>query len=189
VQPPMALTVIEDRSPVIPMGKGGVKLVAQNEINRILGEEPLSILLASRSIASRIHHLGNPLRSQPLHAQFTDETQPWEGGRVIKFMRGGDPSHSWDWEEPRPPFDCRFGLLEKEERGMKHKRAYLYRCYPTREQVQHLARTFGCARFVYNWALRLRTDAYKQRGEHVFYSDTSAALTTLKQQEATCLSE
>ena len=68
---------------------------------------------------------------------------------------------------------------------MKHKRAYQYRCYPTPSQRQTLARTFGCARFVYNWALRLRTDAYRQRGEHVFYSDTSAALTTLKQQEAT----
>src|SRR5215467_6895874 len=68
---------------------------------------------------------------------------------------------------------------------MKHKRAYLYRCYPTPSQRHTLARTFGCARFVYNWALRLRSDAYRQRGEHVFYSDTSAALATLKQQEAT----
>jgi putative transposase len=68
---------------------------------------------------------------------------------------------------------------------MKHKRAYQYRCYPTPSQCQTLACTFGCARFVYNWALRLRTDAYQQRGEHVFYSATSAALTTLKRQEAT----
>ncbi len=45
-----------------------------------------------------------------------------------------------------------------------------------------LAQTFGCVRFVYNWGLRLRTDAYRERGEHVFYRDTSAALTTLKQQ-------
>ena len=40
-----------------------------------------------------------------------------------------------------------------------------------------LARTFGCARFVYNFGLRLRTEAYRQRGEHVYYRDTSAALT------------
>jgi putative transposase len=38
-----------------------------------------------------------------------------------------------------------------------------------------LARTFGCARVVYNWGLTLRSDAYRQRGEHVFYRDTSAA--------------
>ena len=41
--------------------------------------------------------------------------------------------------------------------GMHQKRAYQYRCYPTPSQRQTLARTFGCARFVYNWALRLRT--------------------------------
>ena len=60
---------------------------------------------------------------------------------------------------------------------MKQKRAYRYRCYPTPSQRQMLARTFGCARFVYNFGLRLRTEAYRQRGEHVFYRDTSAALT------------
>jgi putative transposase len=60
---------------------------------------------------------------------------------------------------------------------MRHQRAYLYRCYPTPSQRQTLARTFGCARFVYNWALALRRDAYRERGEHIFYSDTSAALT------------
>ena len=65
------------------------------------------------------------------------------------------------------------------------KRAYRYRCYPTPTQAAVLARTFGCARFVYNWALRLRTDAYYQRQERVSYADTSAALTTLKQQPAT----
>ena len=36
-----------------------------------------------------------------------------------------------------------------------------------------------------NWGLRLRTDACRQRGEHLFYSDTSAALTVLKRAEAT----
>jgi putative transposase len=65
---------------------------------------------------------------------------------------------------------------------MKQKRAYQYRCYPTPNQRQTLARTFGCVRFVYNWGLRLRADAYQRRGEHLYYRDTSAALTTLKQQ-------
>jgi len=70
------------------------------------------------------------------------------------------------------------------------KCAYCYRCYPTPTQAAVLARTFGCARFVYNWALRLRTDAYYERQERVSYADTSAALTTLKQQpETTWLNE
>src|SRR6478736_5373731 len=68
---------------------------------------------------------------------------------------------------------------------MRRKRAYRYRCYPTPEQAAVLARTFGCARFVYNWALRLRTDAYYQRQERISYAGTSAALTTLKQEAAT----
>src|SRR5689334_9298322 len=68
---------------------------------------------------------------------------------------------------------------------MKHKRAYCYRFYPTPEQVNVLARTFGCARFVYNWGLRLRSDAYYQRQERVSYADTSAALTQLKREPET----
>jgi putative transposase len=68
---------------------------------------------------------------------------------------------------------------------MRQKRAYRYRCYPTPEQADVLARTFGCARFVYNWALRLRTDAYAERQERVSYADTSAALTLLKREPST----
>jgi putative transposase len=73
---------------------------------------------------------------------------------------------------------------------MRHKRAYRYRCYPTPKQATGLARTFGCARFVYNWALRLRTDAYSERQERIGYADTSAALTALKREpEAAWLNE
>ncbi len=68
---------------------------------------------------------------------------------------------------------------------MEQKRAYRYRCYPTPDQAAILARTFGCARFVYNWALRLRTDAYYQRRERLSYAETSAALTALKREPAT----
>jgi putative transposase len=65
----------------------------------------------------------------------------------------------------------------------KHKRAYRYRFYPTDEQKHLLARTFGCVRFVYNYFLRRRSDAYHQQQEHVSYRRTSALLTALKQQE------
>jgi putative transposase len=68
---------------------------------------------------------------------------------------------------------------------MKQKRAYKYRCYPTEEQKRLLAHTFGCCRFVYNWALRKKTDAYYQDGQRLYYKDLSALLTQLKQQEAT----
>jgi putative transposase len=73
---------------------------------------------------------------------------------------------------------------------MKQKKAYKYRMYPTEEQANILARTFGCCRFVYNWALRQRTDAFFQRGERLYYNQLAVLLTELKkQEEAAWLSE
>lgn len=65
---------------------------------------------------------------------------------------------------------------------MDVKRAYRYRFYPTAEQEQVLARTFGCVRFVYNRMLRERTDAWFERQERVGYHVTSAKLTALKKE-------
>ncbi|MBR2093935.1 MAG: helix-turn-helix domain-containing protein, partial [Candidatus Methanomethylophilaceae archaeon] len=39
-------------------------------------------------------------------------------------------------------------------------RAYRYKMKPTRSQEAFLVKCFGCARFVYNHALRERMDAY-----------------------------
>lgn len=70
------------------------------------------------------------------------------------------------------------------------KRAYYYRCYPTNEQQQILARTFGCVRWIYNWALALKSQAYQEEGKRLSYGDLSACLPTLKQQvETTWLAE
>ena len=44
-------------------------------------------------------------------------------------------------------------------------RAYKYRIYPTDNQKVLLAKTFGCCRFVYNWALNLKKEAYEERKE------------------------
>ena len=44
-------------------------------------------------------------------------------------------------------------------------RAYKYRIYPTDEQKVLFAKTFGCCRFVYNWALNMKITAYKERKE------------------------
>lgn len=46
-------------------------------------------------------------------------------------------------------------------------RAYKYRIYPTDEQKVLFAKTFGCCRFVYNWALNLKIEAYKQEKESI----------------------
>ncbi|MCL4822596.1 MAG: transposase [Anaerolineales bacterium] len=64
------------------------------------------------------------------------------------------------------------------------KARWTFRCYPTPEQEQNLARTFGCVRFVWNWALRLRSDGFRN-GERIGYPATDKALTTLKRQPET----
>ena len=56
---------------------------------------------------------------------------------------------------------------------------YKFRFYPSESQKTALARTFGCTRFVYNWALRLRSDAYRA-GNKINYHQSSALLTELK---------
>jgi putative transposase len=66
---------------------------------------------------------------------------------------------------------------------MKQLRGFKYRFYPNKEQQIQLAQTFGCTRFVYNWALALRTNSYYQENKPLSYTDTSNALTKLKKQE------
>ncbi len=63
---------------------------------------------------------------------------------------------------------------------MKQLRGFKYRFYPTDSQRLELAQTFGCTRFVYNWALALRTNSYYQDKVSLSYTDTSNALTKLK---------
>ncbi len=65
---------------------------------------------------------------------------------------------------------------------MEQKRAYKCRIYPTDEQKCILARTFGCCRFVYNWALRQKTDAFYNEQQRLYYKGLSEALTQLKKQ-------
>lgn len=63
---------------------------------------------------------------------------------------------------------------------MKTKRAYKYRFYPTPEQAELLAKTFGCVRVVYNSILRWRTDAFYQEQKKVGYTQASGRLTAIK---------
>jgi putative transposase len=69
-----------------------------------------------------------------------------------------------------------------ETRNQTHNR---YRIYPNREQRQKLARTFGCTRWVYNWALEKEKEAYNQDGKFLSYTDLSSRLTDKKREEET----
>lgn len=71
-------------------------------------------------------------------------------------------------------------------------KAYKFRFYPTPDQERYFAEVFGCVRFVYNWGLRLRTDAYfgeddmgVQKKQRMGYNQSSALLTKLKKQPET----
>ncbi len=57
---------------------------------------------------------------------------------------------------------------------------YNYRLYPTPGQQQALARAFGCARVVFNDALRARQEAYKSGLPYLTDAELSARLTASK---------
>lgn len=64
-------------------------------------------------------------------------------------------------------------------------KSYRYRFYPTTEQEQVLARTFGCVRYVFNRALHYRTETYRVTGKSASYKGTSAELTAWKRDDET----
>lgn len=57
-----------------------------------------------------------------------------------------------------------------------------FRAYPSKRQKNLINQTFGCCRFIYNKGLSMRNYAF-ENGQRVNYSQTSAMLTVLKQQE------
>ncbi len=57
---------------------------------------------------------------------------------------------------------------------------YRFRLYPNAEQIQLIQKTFGCTRFVYNYFLALRKQAWEDRKETLNYYACSALLTKLK---------
>lgn len=65
------------------------------------------------------------------------------------------------------------------------KRAYRYRFYPTDEQAQQLAQTFGCVRYVYNRALAERSRAWTQEQRRVSHAETDKMLTGWKRDDET----
>src|SRR5215475_1026919 len=70
------------------------------------------------------------------------------------------------------------------------QKAFKYRFFPTDEQAAQLAKTFGCARYVYNQALEYRTAAWQQEKKSVGYRLTATKLTQWKKEpEKAFLSE
>lgn len=62
-------------------------------------------------------------------------------------------------------------------------KAYKYRLNPNKEQKIFFEKSFGCVRYVYNWGLNLRNEAYNRNEELLGYYELCKLLTELKQKE------
>lgn len=62
-------------------------------------------------------------------------------------------------------------------------KSYKYRLKPTNAQVEYFEKSFGCSRYIYNWALAIRIEAYQKDGTRLSYPDLCKMLTSLKKEE------
>src|SRR5699024_4727956 len=67
-------------------------------------------------------------------------------------------------------------------------KAYKFRIYPNKKQMELINKTFGCSRFVFNHFLAKWNDTYKKTGKGLTYNSCSSQLTQLKK-ELTWLKE
>ena len=63
------------------------------------------------------------------------------------------------------------------------KRAYKYKIKPTKKQKEQLNKAFGCTRFIYNWGLNKKTEAWKKDKLQISYFELAKELTAIKQTE------
>ncbi len=61
------------------------------------------------------------------------------------------------------------------------QKAFKFRIYPNKKQIELIKNTFGCVRFVYNYYLAKREEEYKTNGVTFNYNKCSADLTKQKQ--------
>jgi len=62
-------------------------------------------------------------------------------------------------------------------------RAYKYRIYPNKEQQELLEKHFGCVRFVYNWGLSEKIEAYQKDKKRLSCFDLINKITELKKKK------
>lgn len=62
------------------------------------------------------------------------------------------------------------------------EKAFKYRIYPNKKQQELIQKTFGSARFVYNYFLDLKIREYKENGKFLNFGETSRLLTQLKKE-------
>lgn len=68
-------------------------------------------------------------------------------------------------------------------------RAYRYRIYPNEEQKVMFDKTFGCVRFVYNWALDTKKKAWEEEKRNISFYDLQKLMTATIKKEKEWLCE
>jgi putative transposase len=61
-------------------------------------------------------------------------------------------------------------------------KAYKFRIYPNKKQIELINKTIGCSRFVFNHFLAKWNDTYKETGKGLTYNACSSQLTQLKKE-------
>ena len=61
-------------------------------------------------------------------------------------------------------------------------KAYKYRLYPNKEQEVLFAKHFGCARFIYNWGISLKTISYAKDKKSLSQFDLIKQIPPLKEE-------
>ena len=75
---------------------------------------------------------------------------------------------------------------EKKKTSRKTKqllKAYRYRLYPTQEQETLIKKHLGCVRYVYNWALGLKIEHYKETKKGLYRTELQKRLVAKKKEE------
>lgn len=62
-------------------------------------------------------------------------------------------------------------------------KTYKVKLYPNKEQEQFFAKSFGCARFVYNYLLSLKTKLHKEEGKSCWFSMMCKEIVSLKKKD------
>lgn len=63
------------------------------------------------------------------------------------------------------------------------KFGYKYRIYPTQDQKDYLSKVFGCTRWIYNWGLRKKTDAFYNEKKKISQNELSKRMTLVKREK------
>ena len=61
-------------------------------------------------------------------------------------------------------------------------KTYSFRLYPNAKQTRLLSKHFGCARFIYNWALAIKKNEYEFIGTSPSWVDLCKKITPLKKE-------